>query len=342
MAFGWDDALILGLGAVGNYLGGQQSSPAAPPPPPNYFGADGAMQVWNPLSNAYSTLAARTPTDELATNWGNRLIMNKIMGVGDYASTMQNINSEIAALKGQLNMNNGTTMANEITRRIRDLESTAANLKDVSLGYSPIGQTSDTDLLRYRGATDTVNKYLTDTLNTGYKDALATQAQAQAARGMGQSTMADWGRDEMARRYATDQTGVAMQSEDYFQKLKAADESAKLGVLTAAQGNLGLDAGLASARNSASNAQASLAQQLASYNNELQYNWGLQKNAVNNNNNQNIWQTVAGLGKMAVGGYYGGTAGMLGLNPNYWGTGWNGKNFQTTYGGNNPNSGKKV
>lgn len=344
MAFGWDDLALLAVSAWANYGSGSNTAPGAPGNPSNFYGANGAMQFWDPRRNGYISLDPRTPTSELASNWGNRLIMNKMMGIGGYDTTLSNLNSEIEALKGRYSNGGSGEADREILQRIRDLTSTRDNLKDVNIGYSAIGQTDPTTMLKYKGATDTVNNYLTSTLDDSYKSASDMAAQTQAKRGMAQSTMADWGRDEMARKYATDKTGVAVQSEQYFQQLKAADEAAKLNVLGAAQSGLGLDASLAAGRSSASQAQMSLAQQLASYNNELKYNWQQQHDSWRNQQNKLPWQTLAGVGKMAAGGYYGGTQGMLGMNPSLWGEGWNGKFFNGGYGsvasGNNPNSGR--
>jgi len=333
--FGWDDAALLLGSAAANYFGSQQKTSAQPSLPSNYYGSNGAMQIWDPNRNGYITLDSRTTADDLASNYGNKLIQNKIMGVGNLDTAKAGIQSQIQALQAQYDPSYSSDANTEILSRIKDLTATMNNMKDVDLGYSPIGQSSATDLLRYQGGTDTVNKYLTDTLDTGYKEATDQNAQTMAKRGMASSTMNDWGQDEMARRYATDKTGVAVQSEDYYRQLKAADESAKQGILTAANSNLGLSASISAGQNSATQAQESLAQQLASYNNELQSNWQQQKTNVANANNQSIWSTLAGAAKMGTAGYYGGTTAALGFSPQYWGTGWNGKTYTNS---GNPNS----
>ena len=330
----WGELALLAGSALANYFGNKRTEPTAPPPPPNWYGGNGAMQVWNPSLNGYFNLDARTPTEELSSNWMNRLIESKMMGGGGYDQTRSNLDREIEALQGQYNLSGDTRARGEILRRIGDLTSTRDNMKDVNLGYSAIGVTDPTQMLKYRGATDTVSGYLTDTLDTNYRDTMAAQAQARAKQGMGQSTMADWGRDEMARRYATDKAGIEVQSENYFRQLQAADEAAKMSILGSARQGLGLDASLASGRNSASQAQMSLAQQLAGYNNEMTYSWSQAKDNWKDQNNQNLWSTLAGAGKMAAGGWMGGMPGMLGMNPAYWDKGWGGANY-------NPNAGKK-
>lgn len=330
----WGELALLAGSALGNYFGNKKTKPTPPPAPTNYYGADGAMQVWSPSTNGYFTLGARTPTDELSSNWLNRLIENKMMGGGGYDQTRSNLDREIQALQEQYNLSGDVRARTEIQRRIGDLTSTRDNMKDVNLGYSAIGVTDPTQMLKYRGATDTVSNYLTDTLDTNYRDTMAAHAQARAKQGMGQSTMADWGRDEMARRYATDKTGIEVQSENYFRQLQAADEAAKMGILGAARQGVGLNASLAQGRNNASQAQNALAQQLGSFNNEMTYNWNMAKDNWKNQSNQNLWSSLAGAGKMAVGGWMGGLPGMMGMDPKYWDTGWGGKNL-------NPNAGTK-
>jgi hypothetical protein len=270
----------------------------------------------------------------MTTGYGSNLLINSMLGQGGYDTTRAGIKSDMDSLKASY-VPGGDARANaEVMSRISQLQSQYDNLKDVNTGYSPIGVHSATDMLKYQGGTDTVNKYLTDTLDTGYKNATDAAAQANAARGMGASTMADWGQNQMARQYATDKTGVAVQSEDYYRQLMAADEAAKTGILQAGESGLGSDAAMAAGRNSASQAQESLAQQLASYNSNLQYNYDQAKTNWQNQSNQNLYSSIGGFAKMGMGGYLGGTAGMLGMNPNFWSTGWGGTNYNPTARGN--------
>ena len=295
-----------------NYLGSRQQEPSQPAPPPNYFGADGSMQVWNPAANGYWTIGARTPSDQLSTDWNARLMQNKLMGGGGYGQTVSDLQNEIRNLQGRMFNGMPGQAYSEIRQRIADLQNTLSGMHDIKLDYSPIGISSDTDLLRYRGQTDTVNKYLTDTLDTGYKDAMATAAQANAARGMGQSTMADWGREQMASNYAKDKTGVAMQSENFMRALKQADEASKLSIYNAANSGLGLNASIAQGQQSAANAQASLAQQMASYNQQLQTGW---QNAHDQWATQNANRPWASLASGVATGVRGWAAQQEGKNP---------------------------
>lgn len=333
--FGWDDLAVLGVSGLMNYLGNKKGEPTAPPAPSNYFNADGSFQVWNPSTNSYYGLGARTDPTMLATNAQSQLLMNQMLGGGGYDAEKTGLQKQIDDLKGSY-VQGGNAQANaQVMSRISDLQSTMDGLKDVDTGYDPIGVTNPTRQLQYQGSTDTVNKYLTDTLDTGYKNAQAAQDTTLAQRGMGQSTMADWGRNDMAKNYATAKEGVAVQSEDYYRQLRAADESAKMGILQGAESGLGTNNAIQQGVNSASQAQESLAQQLASYNSNLQYNYQQQHDAWSNQQNQNIYSSLAGMGKMAAGGYYGGTAGMLGASPNFWSTGWGGQNYNPNRGGSN-------
>ena len=334
----WPELALLAVSAAANYFGGQKTQPTAPPAPSNYFGADGSFQVWNPQTNSYSTLGATPDPTALANSTQAQLLMNQMLGGSGYNTTRSALQSQIDQLKSQY-VQGGNAQANtDILNRISELTSNMNNMKDVNTGYSPIGVSSPTDMLRYKGATDTVNQYLTDTLDQNYGKASAAQDQTMAQRGMGQSTMADWGKNQMAQQYATDKEGVAVQSENYYRQLQQQDEAAKLGILQGAESGLGSEAAIQQGQNQASQAQQSLAQQLASYNSNLQYQYSQAHDAWANQNNQNLYSSLAGAIKMGAGGYMGGAAGMLGMPVSTWGTGWGGNNYNPNRSGDSTTS----